>query len=268
MANSYDGASARWTIEIGNSPIVGTAIHSGGEVGGDVLAAMELGAVERRREEDPYTEQFIKDFTNRIVVYNSRFEVDLNRARAEAIYLDPRQSWGLRVWHERPSDDVIARSLNFHDAYYAELEKVLRSIEQRHGKFVVIDVHSYNHRREGPDAAPSAQETMPDINIGTYSMDRERWSYIVDPFISALGKCRLNGNLLDVRENVSFQGKGEQTRFIHEKFPDTGCAIAVEFKKIFMDEWTGEPDHLAIRQLRDALASTIPVLETALRDGP
>ena len=48
-------------------------------------------------------------------------------------------------------------------------------------------------------------------------------------------------------------------------FPDTGCAIAVEFKKIFMDEWSGEPDWAAIEQLRGLLAATVPVLAEALR---
>jgi hypothetical protein len=45
-----------------------------------------------------------------------------------------------------------------------------------------------------------------------------------------------------VRENVAFQGKGEQTRFVHARYPGRGCAIALEFKKFFMDEWTGDPD--------------------------
>ena len=61
-----------------------------------------------------------------------------------------------------------------------------------------------------------------------------------------------------MRENMSFQGKGEQTRFVHANFPETGCAIAVEFKKIFMDEWSGEPDQAAIGQLRAMLAPRCP----------
>ena len=59
-----------------------------------------------------------------------------------------------------------------------------------------------------------------------------------------------NGRRLDVRENVAFQGKGEQTRFVHERYPGTGCAIALEFKKFFMDEWTGEPDAEELEAMR------------------
>ena len=66
---------------------------------------------------------------------------------------------------------------------------------------------------------------------------------------------------MDVRENIAFQGRGEQTRFVHDDFPETGCAIAVEFKKFFMDEWTGEPDIEALAAMRAMVRSTLPVLE-------
>jgi len=68
-----------------------------------------------------------------------------------------------------------------------------------------------------------------------------------------------------VRENVAFQGKGEQTRFIHDTFPATGCAIAVEFKKFFMDEWTGKPDRKALVAMRSMIRSTLPMLEDIVR---
>ena len=58
------------------------------------------------------------------------------------------------------------------------------------------------------------------------------------------------GRHLDVRENVAFQGKGELTRFVHDRYPGQGCAIALEFKKFFMDEWSGEPDPAALAQMR------------------
>jgi hypothetical protein len=51
---------------------------------------------------------------------------------------------------------------------------------------------------------------------------------------------------------------------VHERFPRTGCAIAIEFKKVFMDEWSGEPFPDMLKQLRSALAATFPVLEEKL----
>jgi hypothetical protein len=63
-----------------------------------------------------------------------------------------------------------------------------------------------------------------------------------------------NGRRLDVRENIAFQGKGELTRFVHARHPDAGCAIAIEFKKFFMDEWTGVPDPGELQAMRAFVA--------------
>ncbi len=254
-----------WSVECGASPVVATAIHDGHGTRDDVLPLMALSDGERLREEDPFTAQMISGLTNQIVVHRSRFEIDLNRARDQAIYLKPEQAWGLKVWREQPDDDVSGRSLNFHDDYYAMLYEMLQSVERRYGSFVVLDVHSYNHRRDGAEAAPTPQVKAPDVNIGTISMDRDRWADVVDTIIEHFSGALIGGRHLDVRENIAFQGKGEQTRFIHERFSDHGCAIAIEFKKIFMDEWTGEPDVKIIEDIRDALTSLEPVLEELLR---
>ena len=131
-------------------------------------------------------------------------------------------------------------------------------------RFVVLDVHSYNHRRDGPDAPAASAELMPQVNIGTFSMDRRRWAHVVDPFMERLRAFEFRGRPMDVRENVAFQGRGEQTRFIHHAFPATGCAIAIEFKKFFMDEWTGEADPEAL----DAIRTDDPVHPAAARRNP
>jgi hypothetical protein len=68
-----------------------------------------------------------------------------------------------------------------------------------------------------------------------------------------------------VRENVAFQGKGEQTRFVHHRYAARGCAIALEFKKFFMDEWTGEPDIEALKAMREMIRLSLPVLLEALQ---
>lgn len=255
---------ALWSIERGASPIIATAIHDGHHVRADLADHYALTSEERLREEDPYTAYMIRDAENRIVFHRSRFEVDLNRDRAGAIYLSPEQAWGMQVWSGILPPEFLDASLQIHDAYYETLHTTLAGLEQEFGRFVLLDIHSYNHRRGGPDAEPSRQETAPDINIGTFSMDRERWSPIIDALMSHLSSFEINGRALDVRENVAFQGKGEQTRFVHQNFPTSGCAIAVEFKKFFMDEWTGEPDLEILDRLRNAIATSIPVLEHAL----
>ena len=254
-----------WSVHRAASPLIGTAIHNGHAVRPELASLMALDETGRLREEDPFTEFTIRDVPNRIVFHRSRFEIDLNRDRAGAVYLRPEQAWGLNVWRAMPGDDLIQRSLAVHDSYYAMLAHLLSDIEAEFGTFVLLDMHSYNHRRGGADGAPTADVDAPVINIGTSSMDRARWADVLDPFIESLRSFEFRGTGLDVRENVAFQGKGEQTRFVHENFPLSGCAIAVEFKKVFMDEWTGEPDREALMLFRRAIRESLPVLLSALK---
>ncbi|MGE0212081.1 MAG: N-formylglutamate amidohydrolase [Parvibaculaceae bacterium] len=244
-----------------------TAIHDGHAVRSEIGGLFAISDAERLREEDPFTGYLIRDVPNRAVVHRSRFEVDMNRAAAEAVYVRPEQSWGLKVWKDRLGEDVVDRSLALHAAFYNSLESMLTGIERQHGGFVVLDVHSYNHRRKGPDAPPTDPELAPEINIGTFTLARDRWEHVLRPFVDALRGHELDGRKLDVRLDVAFQGKGELARFVHDRFPQTGCALAVEFKKFFMDEWTGEPYLKVLDSLRSLVASTLPVLEASLRKG-
>lgn len=254
-----------WSIDFGNSPVIGTAIHDGHFIRMDIADLMALSPEKRLREEDPFTGEMVAGLTNRIVVHHSRFEVDLNRATDQAIYLKPEQSWGLEVWNQTPPEQASRQSLDFHADYYAMLETVLSTLERRHGAFVVLDVHSYNHRRQGADAPATAQAEAPDINIGTFSMDRSRWGDVVSAVGHHFASATIGGRRLDVRENVAFQGKGEQTRFIHERFAENGCAIAIEFKKFFMDEWTGVPDPKELEAMRRFIRFTADTAERLLQ---
>jgi N-formylglutamate amidohydrolase len=253
-----------WTVHRGASPVLATAIHNGHEVQRDAAARMVLPERERLREEDPFTEYMIRDVPNRIAFHRSRFAVDLNRARDEAVYLAPEQSWGLKVWSDPPTPEMVEQALQMHDHYYLMLRTMLGELREQYGRFVVLDVHSYNHRRDGVDAPPADPETMPEINIGTFSMDRAKWAFVVDALMEHLRTIEFRGHRMDVRENVAFQGRGEQTRFIHQHFPESGCAIAIEFKKFFMDEWTGSPNVDALVAIRGMIRSTLPTLEDVL----
>lgn len=256
-------AAPLWSMKRATSPVIATAIHDGGFVRPSLEPFFAVSQQQRLREEDPHTGFIIGSVPNQIICHRSRFEVDLNRARSEAIYLRPEQAWGLNIWQGPLHDHEIAISRGLYDDYYEMLLAALRGMERTHSRFVVFDVHSYNHQREAPGRLTD-QKQAPDINIGTFSMDREQWAFVVDPLIAHFRSFSFDGRRLDVRENVAFQGKGEQTRFIHEHFPETGCAIAIEFKKIFMDEWTGEPNEAALWDLRNAVTSAVPLIETLL----
>ena len=254
-----------WTVQRSSRPVIATAIHDGHDLRPEVAAAMALDEADRLREEDPFTGQSVRDVATHIVVHRSRFEIDLNRAAAEAVYVGPEQSWGLEVWKPgAPDDGLVKRSLQLHEAYYRMLGALLRDVAARHRRFVLIDVHSYNHRRDGPGGAATPQADAPDVNIGTFSMPRERWAFLLDPLIERMREIDFNGRRLDVRENVAFQGKGEQTRFVHANFPDSGCAIALEFKKFYMDEWTGEPDPAELEAMRSFITQLSAAAEEIL----
>ena len=239
-----------WTVTRGPGPIVATAIHDGHDLRPAVAAKMILPEADRLREEDPFTARAVTGVPTHAIVHRSRFEFDLNRGVEDAVYRTPEQCWGLRIWDSEPSHDLVKESLEIHAAYYRMLRGLLDDVAARHRRFVVLDVHSYNHRRDGPGGMPTPQAEAPDINIGTFSMPRDEWAYLIDPLIEAMRGFEFNGRRLDVRENVAFQGKGEQTRFVHERYPGKGCAIALEFKKFFMDEWTGIPDQAELDAMR------------------
>ena len=100
----------------------------------------------------------------------------------------------------------------------------------------------------------------------TGPLDREPWDPVVEAFTRSLSAevIPATGERLDVRENVRFWGQNE-SRWTHRLFPDSACVLALEFKKTFMDEWTGEVDEQHLAQLAEALAGTVPAVTEALR---
>ena len=243
-----------WHHHTGDGPTIGLAVHAGHEIRTELLPYLDIDEAARIREEDPYTDYWTLACDNQIITRRSRFEVDLNRPPDEAICIQPEDCWDLRVWNEQLPYALYERSLVEHAAFYEMFGKVLSELQQAHGKFVVFDIHSYNHRREGPNAAPADPMGNPEINIGTGSMDREYWAPVVDRIIADLRGFDFAGRQLDVRENVSFKGRFV-AQFVHEKFPQCGCAIAIEVKKFFMDEWTGVGHPEEINAMREAIAA-------------
>ena len=82
---------------------------------------MALDDATRRREEDPYTDRLIRGLCTQLVVHRSRFEVDLNRPREQAVYLTPDDAWGLDVWNDELPESQVRDSLAIYDDFYREL---------------------------------------------------------------------------------------------------------------------------------------------------
>jgi N-formylglutamate amidohydrolase len=238
--------------------VIATAIHAGHDLRPAISARTALDDATRLREEDPFTDRLADVGGEHVVVHRSRFEVDLNRPREGAIYRVPDDAWGLDLWREPVTEHDIEESLGLYDDFYTELAGHLDEAAAR-GPFVVLDLHSYNHRRDGADAPPAPSAENPDVNVGTGSLDRARWGELVDRFMAELGGHHVRDQALDVRENVRFRG-GELSRWVNRRYADRGCALAVECKKTFMDEWTGVPDDVHLEELRSALAAVLPVV--------
>lgn len=253
-----------WRLQVGSGPLVATAVHDGHEARDDVARHFELDDAGRLREEDPFTGQWTQVAPTRVIGTRSRFEVDLNRPRDKAVYRTPEDAWGLNVWKGQPASAMFDESLAEYDAFYDAMRELFSELSQQYGHFLVFDLHTYNHRRQGPDGAEADPEGNPQVNIGTGTMNRKRWAPVVDTFIETLRSFDFPGGPLDVRENVKFQG-GNWPRWIHENFPDSGIAIAIEFKKFFMDEWTGQPDDGLVEAIGEALRFTAPAVLDAMK---
>ena len=252
-----------WSFREGLVPVVATAIHAGHDLRPAVASCTALDDVTRLREEDPFTDHLTSVGGSAVVAHRSRFEVDLNRSRDDAVYQTPEDAWGLELWRETLPAEEIECSRDLYDDFYFEFGRRLDTLAER-GPFVVLDLHSYNHRRDGADEPPAPDATNPEVNVGTGELDRVRWSGVVDRFLETLAGQKVRGRRLDVRENVRFRG-GELSRWVDRRYEGRGCALAVEFKKVFMDEWTGELDERHLEQLRAALAAVIPALIEDLR---
>ncbi|MGV8846813.1 N-formylglutamate amidohydrolase [Tessaracoccus sp.] len=235
--------------------LVATSIHAGHDLRPEIANLMILDEDERLREEDPFTDLIGSMAPARVLVHRSRFEADLNRIRDKAVYTRPEDCWGLDVWNSgKLPEDVAARSLEYYDQFFSDLAERLDALAAR-GPFVIYDVHSYNHRRPGADQTAEPAAENPEVNLGTGSVDRERFGPVVDAFRSSL-----SGQGFDVRENVKFKGQN-LAWWVHERYAGTGLVLALEFKKTFMDEWTGIPDTGRLDELARALSATMaPVL--------
>lgn len=246
-----------WERETGDVPFVAVALHNGHLVPPELAELMALSDETRLREEDPYTGEWTKVTPNRLVVRRSRFLFDLNRPFEKAVYLAPEETWGLKLWKCQPAEDLVRELRSFHTVFYKEMKTWFDAIEAQWGHFVVLDLHAYNHRREESNAPPASVDENPEINIDTRTMDRERWAPIVERFMSDLRSFDFLGRQLDVRENVR-GGDAEFSRWTHHNYPKSACVLAIEVKKIFMDEWTGAlyPDQFDA--LGRAFQSTMP----------
>ena len=249
----------KWTI--GKGQTLATAIHHGHWIRPEVLEYIALEDSERYREEDPYTGDWTNIGEHQLIVNRSRFECDLNRIRENAVYEGPESAWGLNLYNKNLPRVVRERSLQFYDDFYQSVEYFISNQLKHYSHFLIIDLHSYNHRRNGPKSKPADIVNNPEINLGTfYIKPPEYWSELIEVFESTLQNYNLN-----VKHNMPFKG-GDFSQWINRTWKGRVCALTVEVKKNFMDEWTGKKDMSKFKQIGIALEKATSAAKKILKN--
>ena len=241
-----------------SKPFICTAVHNGHKLNDLTKSNLGISEADQLREEDPYTSFFTEICPNTIIAEYSRFEADLNRPEDRAVYIKPEDAWGLPVRKETPSEEQLKASYSIYENYYSELKQYLDAMKEKYEKFLVLDNHSYNHHRLGPGKEYDDPEKNPEIIIGTSNLT-EKWFPIVKEFQSAMLEEDYIDHKIDARINVKFPG-GYFPRWINHFYPDSAMCLAIEFKKTFMDEWTGKLDIDRQRRLREILQKGVDAI--------
>lgn len=255
--------SKKWTFYKGSGPVFATALHAGHEVRNELLSMMALEESNRRREEDPLTDLLATVGDQFFQSHVSRFEVDLNRERSKAVYVRPDDAWGLRVWKRAPSQSEIEESLKTHDEFYRTMTDFLEEQIRQYGKILLLDIHSYNHKRDRRNIAPPSEN--PDLDLGVTTVNFEKFGDVVDAFESELAKHKCGGKDLLIGRNVRYPDGGFWPEWVYENYGDHICTITLEYKKIFMDEWSSKADLAQIEDLRHGLKVAVESIRGMLQ---
>ncbi|MCW5519368.1 N-formylglutamate amidohydrolase [Aureitalea sp. L0-47] len=201
------------------------AVHDGHQFRRELWDNCLHTTYERWFEEDPCTKEFVKSHPIVIAGCDSRFEYDLNRDPDNAIYDD---AWGKKLWREPLSEEMKAKSLEKHNAFYSVVHALIAKLEQKFGTIVVYDMHSYNWRRWDRE--------VPVINLGTSNIDNGRFGPSVEEWRESLSELKLPHGITSTSNiNDTFFGNGYFLKYITKTFKNT-LVLATEFKKIYCDE--------------------------------
>lgn len=250
-------AGSHWFIHRGFGPVLSTAVHAGHSLRDELQPYLYADEEALRREEDPLTDVLASVGDDVFCSYESRFEVDLNRSRERAFATAPEHTWGMRVWEAVPTQEMIDRSLERHDQFYRLMSSWIEDMIAKHGKVLLLDVHSYNHRRPGPDEPPMPPEQNPHIDLGQTTFDASRFGALAERFAHTLAAQPCQGIDLDVRGNVRYPDGGHWPEWVYAQYGDDVCTITLEYKKFFMDEWSGQVSLPILEDLRAGLAVAV-----------
>ncbi len=247
----------RYLLEKTESPFWAFAIHDGHHIASSLLDHLLIDEESRLREEDPYTAILAELPFNRFISATSRFQLDINRSKQDAIYLKPEQAWGLDVWRKDIPKKWINQLHDNYDKIYRTIDEEIKKTISKYGYFIIYDIHSYNAKRDGSRSVVD-ETSNPQINIGT-AYNHSKWTKLTSIFIQALQKIDQDIPSFDVRENINFKG-GYLSQYINARYGEKGCVFSIEFRKDFMDEWTGLLYPEKLQEYKQLLLHTVDSL--------
>ena len=250
-------STAPWDIVTQPGPVLITAVHAGHTIRESLKPWLEIGEAERLREEDPLTDFFLAAGDTVVRANRSRFEFDLNRPPESAVTTDPEDTWGLRIWNPALPQEEKERSLALHRQFYDWIAQQVEAMIEEHGRILVLDVHSYNHRREGRDAEPDDPQVSPDIDLGATTLNKDIYGELLERFGDALRSRPVAGRIPEVGTNIRWEDGGHFPEWLHAEYGDAACVMTLEYKKIFMDEWGQTADILALQDLREGFLAAV-----------
>lgn len=252
------------------SPIIGIALHHSHRVRDEVAERMAISAADRRYEEDPYTHRFLRSATHRLTPNQSRYEVDMNRPPHTAVYMGPEMAWGNQIWAQTPPPGMVERTLEKWYAFHTLVDVAVQDAIDRFGRAIVLDLHSYNYQRDG--ATDWRTDGKPVINLGTkHLILDDEGTRLKDRFFEQLAGTTVLGEECLVEENSVFYG-GYLNRRLSRTYGTDCLTLSVEYKKVFMDERTGEPHDDVLEdlldQFDDALRDLADQVDAPVQDKP
>ena len=215
----------------------GIAMHAGNRVRPEVQRYLMANGKDRFREEDPYTDYLIRELPIQIIGCDSRFEYDLNRSPERAIYATKIRSWGLEIWKDDLPQKERNISISKHREFHGLMDIVTGYLLNQNRYALLFDMHSFCYQRDS--AVPWYEDPKPEINLGTEAVNREVFGPAINRFIQEISTTKIDGHQIRVAENEIFRGGYLARRLCRNHYRDL-LFLAIEYKKLFMNELTGE----------------------------
>lgn len=230
------------------APYICAAVHDGHQFRKSLWSSCLHTEYERWYEEDPCTKEMVRSHPIVIAGRDSRFEYDLNRDPENAIYED---AWGKELWKEPLPEKELNKSLEKHTIFYKVVNALVQQVEQKYGRAIVFDMHSYNWQRWDRE--------VPTWNLGTSNIDNGKFGNLVTSWSQKLGEMTLpNGIVSTSKINDTFQGNGYFLKYITENFKNT-LVLATEIAKVYCNEANGILFPEVVSSVEQQLKESIPL---------